>query len=56
MCEKSGRIKPAQGRRSDGARKIPRVPSLTYHLRPLVQSWNSGKYPLIEHEYDAIVV
>jgi hypothetical protein len=22
----------------------------------LVQSWSSGKYPLIEHEYDAIVV
>jgi succinate dehydrogenase (ubiquinone) flavoprotein subunit len=21
-----------------------------------VQSWSSGKYPLIEHEYDAIVV
>ena len=22
----------------------------------LLQSWSSGKYPLIEHEYDAIVV
>ncbi|KAG5634276.1 hypothetical protein DXG03_005992, partial [Asterophora parasitica] len=23
---------------------------------PLLQSWSSGKYPLIEHEYDAVVV